>query len=74
MKVWNVRDPKIPTDTVVVRAEDLLQLEEDRAELRALEAAGVDNWQGCDEIDWEKINSRVASLRRRLDVILGGQG
>ena len=28
----------------------------DRAELAALHAAGVDDWEGYDKIDWESID------------------
>ena len=42
---------------VLVDAEELAQLREDQAFLRALMAAGVDNWEGydmvCEEWEWE---------------------
>ena len=55
-------------EITVLRA-DYLQLRQDQAELRLLQAAGVDNWQGCDDAfdDWEdiqrKIESEVAQMK-----------
>ncbi len=76
MKVWNVKDPEVLSHSglVVVRADLLQGLANDRAELSALEAAGLDNWQGHDAADWERAERQKARVERQIDAALNWSG
>lgn len=50
-------------ETITIELTAYRRLVADSMELGALNAAGVDNWQGRDEVEWptdEEINQRVA--------------
>ncbi len=50
-------------ETIIINLTAYRRLVADSMELDALNAAGVDNWQGRDEVEWptdEEINQRVA--------------
>lgn len=46
-------------DTITLSIEEYKRLLRDRAELYSLDAAGVDNWAGRDEVDWDSIDGLV---------------
>lgn len=43
--------------TFEVGASRLLELEDAYNELQALGCAGVDNWEGCDDVEWPEATS-----------------
>ena len=47
------------TDTVTISTNQYLRLVEAELRLSALEAAGVDNWEGRDHIDWSAVMGDV---------------
>jgi hypothetical protein len=53
-------------ETVTIPTDEYLRLVEDSANLDGLRAAGVDNWDGYSEVDWDAIESTVESARTRL--------
>lgn len=71
MKIWNVHDPKLPGDRVVaLAADDLKSLLCDSEYLSALEAAGVDSWQGADGVDRSWIRQREERNQGRIAAAL----
>lgn len=57
-----------PLTFVLVPAEQYLDMFEDRLTLRALEAAGVDNWDGYGGGGFSRIEERVDRERTRLGI------
>jgi hypothetical protein len=53
-------------ETVTVTTAEFLRLLESDLALQALRAAGVDNWPGYDEIDWDAVQDGVAGARAAL--------
>lgn len=47
--------------------ERYLSLMRSEAELIELEAAGVDNWQGYDEVNWEAVNEQMKKLEETFN-------
>lgn len=46
-------------DTVTIPIRDYLRLVEADLSLTALQAAGIDNWEGYGEVDWEQVRAGV---------------
>jgi hypothetical protein len=53
-------------ETVTIATDEYLRLVEDSANLDGLRAAGVDNWDGYSEVDWDAIESTVENARAAL--------
>jgi hypothetical protein len=53
-------------DTVTLKVSDYLELVHSDAAMSALQAAGVDNWAGYDEVDWEGVDAHVAQTAEDL--------
>jgi len=54
-------------NTVTIPKSTYLDLVESDFTLTALEHAGVDNWEGYGEVDWEAVDERVAAVKAELD-------
>lgn len=54
------------SDTVTVTTREYLNLVRSDLELDALDAGGVDNWEGYGEVDWEAIEAGVAEAEAKL--------
>ena len=53
--------------TVTIPTMTYLDLVESDFTLTALEHAGVDNWEGYGEVDWEAVDEKVAAVKAELD-------
>ncbi len=53
-------------ETVTITTREYLNLVHRDLELTVLEAAGVDNWEGYGEADWDAIDAGVAEAEAKL--------
>lgn len=56
-----------PEVTIQITKDEYMELYRDSMTLQALEAAGVDNWEGYDEIDREWIDEQCEKEEERID-------
>jgi len=56
----------VPT-TIQIEVDEYLELFRAAAELRALEAAGVDNWDYYSEVDWDSVDEEVAEEEKAIN-------
>jgi hypothetical protein len=54
------------TEPVTISTAEYLRLLESDFTLKALQGAGVDNWDGYGEADWDWVEQSVAAARERL--------
>lgn len=55
-----------PEPTVTIPIREYMDLFKDSATLAGLESAGVDNWEGYGEVDWDQIDADCQTERERL--------
>lgn len=60
----------LPDGMVAVPVRELRYMIRATEEYVALDTQGVDNWQGHDEINWEKVEERIAQQHAALDEAL----
>lgn len=53
-------------ETITITKADYLRMLEAELTLEALEAMGVDNWGGYDEVDWGSVQDGLAGARAAL--------
>lgn len=56
-----------PVETVQIDKDEYMEMFRAAAELRALEAAGVDNWDYYSEVDWDAVEKEVAAEQEAID-------
>ncbi len=52
---------------IMISVEEYVQLKEDSLKLQYLEGAGVDNWQGWDEVNWDQYEEDVKTIRKNAE-------
>lgn len=53
--------------TVTIAKESYLKFVRSRAELIALQGAGVDNWEGYGQVDWDSVHAAVSKAEISCD-------
>lgn len=57
----------MPVVTIEIDKDEYMELYRDAMLLRALEAAGVDNWEGWDEVDREWVDEQVIKEEEAIE-------
>lgn len=57
-------DPEI---TIQITKDEYMSLYRDSMVLMELEAAGVDNWVGYDEVNWDRVEEMVKKEEEAID-------